>query len=139
MTDLTEMVEWLRGIVEGDLDKAKEDAEHPQMIASFTGELSDEEAEEIRKRLMPSEPAKLVVLDEPTTVVHGDPRDTIARCEAELEIIDEHEITDQGCETCGNYDLTGLHHHVTDGPCKTIRLLVRARRHRPGYKETWTA
>jgi Family of unknown function (DUF6221) len=73
----------------------------------------------------------------------NDPRDTIARCEAELAILDEHAtkvyrgavsmfLDDYWCQTC---DVPG------DQPartwCRTVRLLASGYQHRPGYQESW--
>jgi len=91
----------------------------------------------------------------------SDPQDTIARCEAELAILDEHFILtndnryespydeysvvprgmpggpgDQkaGCVTC-HYKGFGAVEGF--GICRTVRLLVSGYRHRPGYREEW--
>jgi len=67
-----------------------------------------------------------------------DPRDTIARCEAELELLDLHKPGEYGeCVTC----------HVGaqscgccgwgDFPCDTVKLLARGYQHRPGFKPSW--
>ena len=66
----------------------------------------------------------------------NDPRDTIARCEAELAILDEHGGApgiDPGevcCVRCGDYP-------QEPHPCRTVRLLASGYRHRPGYQEAW--
>jgi uncharacterized protein DUF6221 len=52
----------------------------------------------------------------------NDPRDTIARCEAELAILDEHALTCPG-----------------GGPCRTVRILAYGYRYWPGYGEHWGA
>ena len=66
----------------------------------------------------------------------NDPRDTIARCEAELAILDEHK-PDRGidpdemcCTTCGDYP-------QVEYPCQTVRLLGAGYRHRRGYLPEW--
>jgi hypothetical protein len=78
----------------------------------------------------------------------NDPQDTIARCEAELAILDLHKWVDwddehysgTGCITC-DYQSRG--HVDRSGPrgaaaCLTVRLLAGAYRHRPGYRgEDW--
>ncbi|GAA4557801.1 hypothetical protein GCM10023193_10660 [Planotetraspora kaengkrachanensis] len=71
-----------------------------------------------------------------------DPRDTIARCDAALAVLDEHgivQVTGIGkdtrvmqipaCKTCGTK------HGV---PCRTLRLLARGYRHREGYDDEWS-
>ena len=86
----------------------------------------------------------------------NDPRDTIARCEAELAILDEHFILtnenrleayeefsvvpwgakggtgDQGsgCVTCHYYAQGGVKGY---GICRTVRLLAGGYRYRPGF------
>jgi Family of unknown function (DUF6221) len=90
----------------------------------------------------------------------NDPRDTIARCEAELAILDEHYILtnddrspdyeefsvvpwgakggagDQGCGcvACHYYAQGGVKGY---GICRTVRLLGSAYKHQPGYREEW--
>lgn len=87
----------------------------------------------------------------------NDPQDTIARCEAELAILDEHALTWPGGEP--EYETVdepvtdshgGVHYVVVRGdlippytcricgyddgrPCKTVRLLAGGYRHRPGF------
>lgn len=67
----------------------------------------------------------------------NDPRDTIARCEAELAIMDEHQAcwvwtgapkyaASKPCGECGG----GV-------PCRTVRHLGYGYRHWPGWQETW--
>lgn len=72
-------------------------------------------------------------------IARHDPQDVIARCDAELAILDEHEDIDGHCETCGNYDPTGLHEHSVAAPCRTVRLLAQGYRHRDGWQADWTA
>ena len=79
------------------------------------------------------------------------PQDTLARCETELAILDEHRLS------------LGLRHPLTDSrvaicaacrvpemlrgewrgvetlyPCKTVRLLASGYRHREGWAEHWS-
>ena len=97
----------------------------------------------------------------------NDPRDTIARCEAELAILDEHgPLPDCSAEMIAKYRAAGFpeaqiaameamvscarcHVPVDDAredeeqcrpveyPCKTVRLLGYGYRFRPGYREEW--
>ena len=82
----------------------------------------------------------------------NDPQDTIARCEAELAILDEHYIlasddrnpdyeefsvvkiggadSDRGCVTCHYYAQGGEKGY---GICRTVRLLAGGYRYRPGF------
>lgn len=92
----------------------------------------------------------------------NDPQDTIARCEAELAILDEHYILtsgdrnpvyeefsvvpwgakggagDQGagCVTCHYYSQGGVKGY---GICRTVRHLAAAYRHWPGWQPEWIA
>jgi hypothetical protein len=89
-----------------------------------------------------------------------DPRNTVARCEAELAILDEHYILwsagsgisnpeqydefsvvpvgganqDHGCVCCHYYGMGGVKGY---GVCRTVRLLAGGYRHRDGYAELW--
>jgi hypothetical protein len=61
----------------------------------------------------------------------NDPRDTIARCEAELAILDLHASNDyERYPEC-------VHCAVEAFPCRTVRHLGYGYRHRPGYREEW--
>ena len=86
----------------------------------------------------------------------NDPQDTIARCEAELAILDEHYILRSGdtnpayeqysviepplpskgcgCVTCHYGSQGGVHGY---GICRTVRFLCGAYRFRSGYDEKW--
>jgi hypothetical protein len=86
----------------------------------------------------------------------NDPRDTIARCEAELAILDTHYILwrhdtseayeefsvvaigganqDHGCVTCHYYSQGGVKGY---GYCRTVRQLGHGYRHWDGYREGW--
>lgn len=90
----------------------------------------------------------------------NDPRDTIARCETELAILDEHYLLtnedrseayeeysvvpwgakggagDQGsgCVTCHYSGMGGVKGY---GICRTVRYLLAAYRHRSGYDTSW--
>jgi hypothetical protein len=70
----------------------------------------------------------------------NDPQDTIARCEAELAILDEHQsvavplMAWRGCGTCKD-PIAG----PAAFPCRTVRLLATGYRHRDGYREEWAS
>lgn len=98
------------------------------------------------------QPWRMVILRGPQShenmlhVAANDPQDTIARCEAELAILVEHAPewadyvdgdgigrTNLQCKTCeppGTPD---------NYPCRTVRLLLGAYKHRSGYGERWGA
>ena len=74
----------------------------------------------------------------------NDPRDTIARCESELAILDEHSslrvpykdargsaATSYECATCGFGGPSGSY------PCRTVRLIGCGYRFWDGYREEW--
>ena len=85
-----------------------------------------------------------------------DPRDTIARCEAELAVLDAHYILwrhdtteeyeefsvvsigganqDHGCVTCHYYGRGGVKGY---GYCRTVRVLGWGYRFGGGYREAW--
>ena len=78
----------------------------------------------------------------------NDPRDTIARCEAELAVLDLHTPVAVGswdeCGECGpNNQGSELIAVPGDGddffhfPCKTARLISYGYRYRPGYRQEW--
>jgi hypothetical protein len=87
-------------------------------------------------------------------IAANDPQDAVARCEAELAILDEHYILrngdmneayeqfsiisppfpprDCGCVTCHYASQGGVNGY---GICRTVKFLASAYRHRPGYRE----
>lgn len=79
----------------------------------------------------------------------NDPRDTIARCEAELGLLRQHKHLPTrtgaygtpftfGCETCHEMaDPDGNSDVMADGWCETVCLLGYAYRFRDGWKEEW--
>lgn len=82
----------------------------------------------------------------------SDPRDTIARCEAELAILEEHASDGDGrwpqCVRCADTHPArckcgrpaGEHWRgAYSYPCVTVRLLGSAYKHQPGYREEWAA
>lgn len=77
-------------------------------------------------------------------IAANDPRDTIARCEAELAILDEHAPVSgyapygPVCVICCDPGGPGEEAAVVDHPCRTVRLLASGYRHWPGYQaEAW--
>jgi hypothetical protein len=67
-------------------------------------------------------------------IAANDPRDTIARCETELAILDEHRPEGGAvpgevcCITCGDFPQVLY-------PCRTVRLVASGYKHWPGYRE----
>jgi uncharacterized protein DUF6221 len=95
-------------------------------------------------------------------IARHDPQDTIARCEAELAILDEHALTWPGGEpeyeyrdeavtdsqgrvgyievkgeTIPPYECRACGYDAPGGPCRTVRLLAAGYRHRDGYRQEW--
>jgi Family of unknown function (DUF6221) len=73
-------------------------------------------------------------------IAANDPRDTIARCEADLAILDLHcgEWLDEDLDD-GDYRSRQVCTRCDDGywPCRTVRLLGKGYRHRGGYRQEW--
>jgi len=77
----------------------------------------------------------------------NDPLDTIARCEAELAILDEHapdcvgefgETVPARCQRCiADRDPYPELWKGDSYPCRTVSLLASGYRHQPGYAEAW--
>jgi Family of unknown function (DUF6221) len=88
-------------------------------------------------------------------IVLNDPQDTIARCEAELAILDQHEPVIpvsleqearewQECRECGpNNNYPEIYAVPGKGeafyPCQTVRLLAGGYKHRPGFPASLAA
>lgn len=67
----------------------------------------------------------------------NDPQDTIARCEAELGILDAHDRPEHYCPLPVLPSVHGQLWTPEEGPCWTVRLLASGYRHQAGYAETW--
>ena len=71
-------------------------------------------------------------------IAANDPRSVIARCEAELAILDEHRAEagcfpdELCCVTCGDFPQVLF-------PCRTVRLLAGGYKHRPGFPAAFAA
>lgn len=102
-------------------------------------------------------------------IIRNDPRNVVARCEAELAILDEHaRLLHFPAETLAAWRTAGVpedriakasgvascarcHTPVDDArededqclsvayPCRTVRLLASGYRHKSGYEEAWKA
>jgi hypothetical protein len=64
-------------------------------------------------------------------IAMNDPQDTIARCEAELAILDEH----GGEHMCFENTRDGNSWAWYEGDCRMIRQIAGGYRHKPGYRE----
>jgi hypothetical protein len=155
MGDLAGMADWLRVTIEARRATAQ------AALHGGEGRWEQEDADR-RPGLIVDERGEVVTYDEgsPTDeqtahITDNDPRDTIARCEADLAILDEHaavpdhgrfsdnppglcddhcgcEDRDQVCRSCRNY--AG---DPREAPCRTVVLLASGYRHWSGYKPGW--
>lgn len=170
-----ELVTWLRTAITARMELAREASPHSEghwwrreavMFADggkekvgplYSGEpVTDDDGEVLGGQ-------SVVVYDEGAPgdwqfdhIAANDPQDTIARCEAELAILDAHYIIwrhdrseayeefsvvsigaanqDHGCVTCHYYGQGGVKGF---GYCRTVRHLAYGYRHWSGYRETW--
>jgi len=140
MSGVAEMVAWLRREIETDKTKAQAVT---QGMAWCTKDVEGDELWDFSFIAIYTdgwpwrETARCCLENEADHIARHDPQDVIARCDAELAILDEHEDIDGHCETCGNYDPTGLHEHSVAAPCRTVRLLAQGYRHRDGWRGEW--
>lgn len=116
----SESVTWLRATIEGDRATAEavRDATLVDMGANYVGDYYSEQAAAYIRR--------------------HDPRDTIARCEAETKLLDLHGPNRYGqCRACDpeSCGCTGSE----DYPCATVRTILSGYRHRPGFKPEWVS
>lgn len=71
-------------------------------------------------------------------IAANDPQDTIARCEAELAILDEHHQGPNGSVWCCVCDpAADMNDSDRWYPCNTARSVAGAYRHKPGYADHW--
>lgn len=153
-----EAVMWLRATIEGDLVVAKaacglvyvDDDWTVQGPGSGRWELAEADdrpqvwqADGQREWVATdrgTEPEEYEELDpaHAAHIVRHDPRDTIARSEADLKLLDMHGPNRYGCcracdpDSCG---CTGSE----DYPCATVRTLLSGYRHREGFKPEWVS
>ena len=81
-------------------------------------------------------------LGEARHIALNDPQDVIARCEAELAILDAHEQDEGWCLYCERNCKCDLGDDCVEDswrayPCPTVRLLASGYRHREGYAGHW--
>jgi hypothetical protein len=103
-----ELVPWLRRLIESDLTRWRDREAHFRAVREREGDYDYFEA-----------------------------RERVAQLEAELAVLDEHGPFDPAsdwlrdfCRACGELD-----HRRVSFPCRTVRLLGRGYRFRPGYRE----
>ncbi|OPG13654.1 DUF6221 family protein [Microbispora sp. GKU 823] len=115
---MNELITWLRATIEGDLAKAKAANDSSvEWAAQYAGDCAlDAEAEHIQANL---------------------PRDAVARCEADLAILDEHAPGWVGLKMERQVCMVHDPRSGDSWPCRTVRLLARGYRHRPGWQQGW--
>ena len=156
---MTELTDWLRSTIKDDLDAAKDLEAASWRVASWAREHPDGGGDERIALVDDSEHRKLIVFtwpgahvteDELEHMARHDPRDTIARCQAELAELDElaalpHYAWDDrpeyGCPMFAP-DL------FVDPACscgrdafvdRMTRTKANGYRHRPGWQEGWVS
>lgn len=157
VSDGEDPVAWLRAQVQARRGLAQEASEHADghwwRRMTDAGHFDDHRLEPVG-HLWAGEPVldvdgdvcgggEIVVYDEgrPSDaqfdhIAANDPRDVIARCEAELAILDEHGPDDTFgpddlcCCACGDRPQVPF-------PCRTVRILLGAYQHRTGFKAEW--
>jgi hypothetical protein len=148
MTNLTEMVDWLRSTVRGDLEKARAATPGPWSVNSKDLAETIYGADHVAVVAGSRWGGEAPVFESDADAIHiatHDPGDTIARCETELAILNEH--APQGrmcCRICTAPELE-IHgdggavweHTPVANPCRTVQLLGYGYRHRDGWKERW--
>jgi Family of unknown function (DUF6221) len=163
MNDQAAAVAWLRQVIEGD----KALAEQARHGGDGRWWRNYGAADEACGHLVTGDEGEwmpdVVVYDEgrPDSIQfehigRHDPRDTIARCDAELAILAEHHILSSGDRTARYEDFSVLRsggaphdhgcvccHYYAQGAvqgfgvCVTVRALASAYQHREGYAEHW--
>lgn len=108
------MLSWLRSTIEG--DKALAERLGGEPISIDAGAMHEDEAEHIQRH---------------------DPRDTIARCDAELALLDDFiPIVEELDHIAYSEGLGSLPYGEPQQ--RLIRMLARGYRHRSGYLAEWT-
>jgi hypothetical protein len=120
---MSDLLSWLRSTIEGDKAAAEAAQPGPWHIGNAV--------DPTRTCNVHTFPGARGVADDlqwldAEHIVRHDPTGTIARCTAELELLDLHKPQQRYCFTCGGY-----------APCLTLRLLASSRRHRPGFNPEW--
>ncbi|MFD9949701.1 DUF6221 family protein [Nonomuraea sp. NPDC059023] len=78
--------------------------------------------------------------EEATLIAIHDPRNTIARCEADLGLLDLHKYGEYGeCVTCDVGAQSCGCCGWGDFPCDTIKTVMSGYRHRDGFKPEWVS
>lgn len=129
-----DMLSWLRSTIEGDrvaAEKLVSRANARQGAWSFDNmQVRDEAGHLVVKHTWP---------DEGEHIALHDPRDTIARCEAELDILDQvlpevRRISVRLAEEFGGIWPGGM---LTSSEKMLLTTLAKGYRHRPGFRPEW--
>jgi Family of unknown function (DUF6221) len=165
MSSEEEPAAWLRKTIEG--DKARVEGMAALLGAGWSTRRNDSDGFDYTVYgTDPDEPvADTWRADVASWLADNDPQDVIARCEAELAILDEHRlvVADRGLPEQGQSRGTGYRviwgnpteTQIQDAPmmwrnldcaacrrmfpCRTVRLLADGYRHRPGYPAAFAA
>jgi len=137
---MSDLAGWLRATIEGDKADALSVSDGPNRPETWTAAQYKDGNRGWEVAGRHSHVVGGVFEKDAEHIARHDPRDTVARCEADLAILDEHKhylanapdsadnVADFGCGTC--------HVHPHDGGtygegwCRTVRLLAWGYRHR---------
>jgi hypothetical protein len=130
-----DLIDWLRATIKGDKAAAEDLAAASWRVTSWAHERPDGGGDE-RIALVDDSGRKLIVFtwpdvdvteDELEHMARHDPRDTIARCEADLMELGRHVPNFAGdCQLCDE-----------SAPCESLRINAYGLRNRPGWQEGW--
>ncbi|MEU6725515.1 DUF6221 family protein [Nonomuraea wenchangensis] len=130
-----EMLSWLKATIEGDKAKAEANGGQEWTVQENSWEegwsfIQTGEGGEHGKSCGCCGEGTIETVAGTHMAIH-DPRDTIARCEAELRLIDR---LDAAAKDSVNYDLPAR--HLAED---AIEALASGYRHRPGFKPEWVS
>lgn len=141
---MSELITWLRQTIEG--DKVAAEALDGEVWTAVKAQ-GDWHIQTSQDQTFGGD-ARWGELDprEAVLIAAHDPRDTIARCEAELALLDEHAVEDTGfgkyCRVCSEYSTKPGESSELEpaaAPCRTVLLLATSRRHRLGFNPEWVS
>lgn len=135
---MDELTAWLRATIQGDKALAEAAPPAPWTANTEHDEVLAADGIAVAEGFALSGRQLRAAVDH---ITRHDPRDTIARCEADLELLDEHKhaITHSGLECLSCHVHYGSNGSVRSGAgyCRTVRLLAYGYRHRDGWQEGW--
>lgn len=126
---MTEILAWLRADIEDELAAAKAAHAGPWMANPEHDEVVAADGVTVAEGFALSNRQLRATVDH---IVLHDPRDTIARCEADLAVLAMHEYAHE----CSGPDDNCMWIH-DDETCPTVRMLAYGRRNRPGWRKEW--